>query len=1015
VCCPYAFCQYIQIEKGGIAVFDTIAVWCGARVRHAWFRAFTKVLFYSRNTWSTYEEIMKTWLKRILIGLVVVVVAAVVGLAIFLLTFDPNAYKYKLEEIIQARYHRTLTVGGEIQLSLFPRIGLALQDVSLSEPDSAEKFASIQSARLAVQVWPLLSNNLVVDNVAIVGFKARVVRRADGRFNFANLVGRDRQPVVSPPTGASVAAAPAALLGESPADALAAPPVSSSSSTRFHIDIAGLDLKNGEILLQDNVTNKAVALTKLNASTGRVTFNQPFNFTMSGHLAGGDPRMDAGITGQVMLTLDPSAHRYAAQDMDLRLKGQLPDAKAQSLSARGNLAYDGNTGAVNVSALEVVFQGDVTRPDLPMTGVDASIAMPKLSIDPFKNHLQIDRLAIRAKGGTKSGPFEFALDTPSLKVTRKNASGDALTARLRLDGPKSLDASFGFTGISGNAGELEIKQSKFNATTIEGARQVKVSLNSPLLLNLSQRAASMSALRGVFTITDPALPQGNLQIPVIGSMSADLVRDVASATIGAVLESGKFDLTADVTHLTQKPAVGFTLAVDTLDLDKLAPPLAALQARPAATGTLKAAATPAAAPSDDNFDFSALIGPSANGTIQIGHLIFRGLKADDVASNLTLDKGKLSLNTLTASLYDGKLAGVLSLDASQNNKLATKLSLAGVSIEPLLTDVSGSAALSGRGSIVVDLTTAGSNSYALKNALDGSVQLRLRDGAVHGFDVAQTLRDLKTVVEKNQLGAARQALTGAVTAANLSSTPEAAVQAARAASAVQAPNPGAAPPSFGASVAAVLGNAAQAAEAAISRTPAAGAATGSAAQAAISPPPAPTTKAPAAPAVAATGVAAATAPATAAVAVSSAPAASPVVPAASTTDFTSLDLAVAFNDGVGTIKSLALASPLLRITQGKPATFNLVSKSLDIMTLIRVLNPASQPLGVDLQELKNVTVPLHVVGPFDAPVYSIQWRGALQDAAKQALQKNVIDAVDASHSKQVRDIGGIVRDLLKKK
>jgi AsmA protein len=915
---------------------------------------------------------MKTWLKRILIGLVVVVVAAVVGLAIFLLTFDPNAYKYKLEEIIQARYHRTLTVGGEIQLSLFPRIGLALQDVSLSEPDSAEKFASIQSVRLAVQVWPLLSNNLVVDNVAIVGFKARVVRRADGRFNFANLVGRDRQPVVPPPAGVSVAAAPAALLGEPPADAPAAP-VSSSSSTRFHIDIAGLDLKNGEILLQDNVTNKAVALTKLNASTGRVTFNQPFNFTMSGHLAGGDPRIDAGITGQVMLTLDPSAHRYAAQDMDLRLKGQLPDAKAKSLSARGNLAYDGNTGAVNVSALEVVFQGDVTRPDLPMTGVDASIAMPKLSIDPFKNHLQIDRLAIRAKGGTKSGPFEFALDTPSLKVTRKNASGDALTARLRLDGPKSLDASFGFTGISGNAGELEITQSKFNATTIEGTRQVKVSLNSPLLLNLSQRAASMSALRGVFTITDPTLPQGDLQIPVIGSMSADLVRDVASATIDAVLESGKFDLTADVTHLTQKPAVGFTLAVDTLDLDKLAPPLAALQAKPAASGTLKAAAPPAAAPSDDNFDFSALIGPSANGTIQIGHLIFRGLKADDVASNLTLDKGKLSLNTLTASLYDGKLAGVLSLDASQNNKLATKLSLAGVSIEPLLTDVSGSAALSGRGSIVVDLTTAGSNSYALKNALDGSVQLRLRDGAVHGFNVVQTLRDLKNVVEKNPLGAARQALTGAVTAANLSSTPEAAVQAARAAPAVQASTPAATPPSFGASVAAVLGNAAQAAEAAISRTPAAAAATGSAA-----------------------------------------PAASPVVPAASTTDFTSLDLAVAFKDGVGTIKSLALASPLLRITQGKPATFNLVSKSLDIMTLIRVLNPASQPLGVDLQELKNVTVPLHVVGPFDAPVYSIQWRGALQDAAKQALQKNVINAVDASHSKQVRDIGGIVRDLLKK-
>lgn len=74
---------------------------------------------------------MKTWFKRILIGLVVLVVVAVVGLAIFLLTFDPNAYKYKLEELVQERYHRTLTIDGEIELSLFPRIGLSVQGVAV--------------------------------------------------------------------------------------------------------------------------------------------------------------------------------------------------------------------------------------------------------------------------------------------------------------------------------------------------------------------------------------------------------------------------------------------------------------------------------------------------------------------------------------------------------------------------------------------------------------------------------------------------------------------------------------------------------------------------------------------------------------------------------------------------------------------------------------------------------------------------------------------------------------------
>jgi AsmA protein len=866
---------------------------------------------------------MKTWIKRILIGLVVVVVAAVVGLAIFLLTFDPNAYKYKLEELIQARYHRTLTIDGEIQLSLFPRIGLALKNVSLSEPDSTDKFASMASARLAVQVWPLLSNALVVDNVAISGFKARVVRKLDGHFNFENLVGPDE------------AAAHAAQA----ADGLGAG--ASSSGTRFQIDIAGLDLKDGEILLQDNVRNRAVAFTELNAATGRVTFNQPFTFNVSARAAGGDPRVDAAFTGQAMLTLDPSARRYSAQKIDLRLNGQLPDAQAKSLSLRGNLAYNGHTGSLDASALEMVFQGEVTRPGAKMTGVEASIAVPKLVIDPHKKRLQVDKLAVRAKGAMNAEPFELAIDTPALNVTTTSASGDALTGRLRLDGENGWDASFGFNGISGNANELDIQESKFNATSKEGARLVKVALSSPLTLNLLQRAAEMSALRGDVTITDPALPKGSLQIPLIGSVSADLQKDEASAKINAVLEGGKFDLSATIARLTHVPAIAFSLAVDTLDLDKLAPPLAVLQkdpgpvAVPGAAAATPPAAAPAPAPpaglaspapaagaggaaraASGNLDFSALIGPSANGTVQIGRLILRGLKADQVAANVKLEKGKLTLDALSASLYEGKLAGAVSLDARQNNTLATKLTLAGVSLAPLLADIGGGpAGLSGHGSVMVDLATAGSNSYAMTNTLSGALQLRLREGSVRGIDIVGTLRDLKNAVRDGDAQAA--------------------------AAVADAAAPAAAPP----------------------------------------------------PAAAASAAPVASEP---------------------HTDFTSLDLDVAFADGVGDIKALALASPLLRIAQGKPASFSLVSRTLDIMAQVRLANPVSGADSGDLQELANIAVPLHVAGSFDRPAYSVEWRGVVNDLAKNVLEKKLIDAAVNSHSKHAQEIGDLVKGLLKK-
>ena len=70
-----------------------------------------------------------------------------------------------------------------------------------------------------------------------------------------------------------------------------------------------------------------------------------------------------------------------------------------------------------------------------------------------------------------------------------------------------LDASFGLNGISGNAGELDIKEAKLDSTSKSGERIVKLNFASPLSLNLLQRSGCLSGLRGDVNITDPGLPR----------------------------------------------------------------------------------------------------------------------------------------------------------------------------------------------------------------------------------------------------------------------------------------------------------------------------------------------------------------------------------------------------------------------------------------------------------------------------------------------------------------------------
>src|SRR5690606_8924246 len=324
------------------------------------------------------------------------------------------------------------------------------------------------------------------------------------------------------------------------------------------------------------ISGMAVAVTNLTANTGRVTYNQPFDVSLSARVEGGNPRVDANLTGQGLLTLDPLARRFAAQKLDVRMDGNVLGAEAKSLAARGNLAFNGRTSSLDVAGLEIVFQGNVPDPATPMQNVEASVAIPKLAVDPHKLQLQIEKLAVRAKGALPGGPFELAADAPALNISPSSATGQALTGRVRLQG---LDASFGLNGISGNASELDIKEIKLDSTLTQGERVVKAVFTSPATFNLWQRAISLSAMKGDVSITDPGLPKGSLQIPVIGSMNANLQKDQAGAKINAVLEGGKFDLTADVKKLSEVPDITFALAVDTLDLDKLAPPVAAAPAK----------------------------------------------------------------------------------------------------------------------------------------------------------------------------------------------------------------------------------------------------------------------------------------------------------------------------------------------------------------------------------------------------------------------------------------------------
>ncbi len=832
---------------------------------------------------------MKVWFKRVLVGVVAVFILALLGLAIFLLTFDPNAYKNKVQELVANRYQRTLLINGDISLSLFPRIGLSVNEISLSNRNSTSVFASIDQTRVAVAIWPLLSNSLVVDHISVDGFKVWVTRSPEGVLNFQDLI--DGQSEVVAPSAAMLLPPlrPALGLGQAQAQSTSVPLAGSpvANGTALQIDIAGLDMKDGEVHFNDAQNGYAGRFSNVRLNTGRVTFDQPFDVTLSGQLVGDEPKADAQIKGQALLRLDREQNRYAAQKLNVQVSGQLAALQAESVTLQGNVAYSATSRHFDASGLSLDVQGAVAG-ETPIEDLNASLAAPQLKVDPSRSLLEVQRLAVRASGKMPNEAFDIAFDAPALSISPEQAKGDKVSGTVKMTGESVLGLALEMSGLGGNSQNLTLKELKVDGTLKQPDRLARINLLSPVRWDAVAQQLGLTAIKGDVKIDAETLGAGGFEFPLIGSLLVDLPKQEISSDLNAVLNGNPLSFSTRVAGF-DKPRIRLNLQADELDIDKLFPVVAATKAAKSASADPAPGADPAAADvaaqkpaekapqaTDKPLDLSVLNTIDLIANAKVGRLMGRGVEASNLVIEAKALKGRLDVTKLTADLYGGTAAGKLGV--TSKNAFTGQLNLAGVSVGPLVAAVSGHDRLTGTGNLRLNLNTQANTSDALLGALGGTVQLALRNGVIKGFNIQQSLAQASEALSQITRG--------------------------------QVPDIGA--------------------QYDLSRE----------------------------------------------------------------TQFTSLDASVNLVKGVGTLRTLAVDAPLLRVTQGTPATISLVNKSLDVVANVRVVNTMKGQGGPDLSTLKGITIPVRVHGPFAAMQYGVEWKAISGRVAQQVIERGLKDLIE---------------------
>lgn len=318
------------------------------------------------------------------------------------------------------------------------------------------------------------------------------------------------------------------------------------------------------------------------------------------------------------------------------------------------------------------------------------------------------RVAGKVTGNVDKNALEATLAAPKIDIAPDKASGEAVTAQVTLKGERSIEVSLKLAGVKGSSKALEIPA--LNAElSISGAGMLKA-----------------------------------FKVPLAGSVRANLEKETLDADLTSKFDESNIQAKLGLAKFSP-PAYRFDISVDKLNLDQYFPP----RSKPAATAPAPAGKGAPGKEEDTPLDFSALKDLDASGRLQFGALQVKGLKLANLKAELKAANGRLELSPHSANLYDGTLAGTLSLQAS-GNRVALKESLANVQVGPLLRDVAQQDRLEGRGNVALDVSGAGASVNAIKKSLDGSAKVNLRDGAIKGVNIGELLRKVKSLGKSDE-------------------------------------------------------------------------------------------------------------------------------------------------------------------------------------------------------------------------------------------------------------------------
>ena len=247
---------------------------------------------------------MKT-LSRLFKFVLAFVVIVVIALVAFVATFDANNYKPQIIEQVEAATGRDFKIDGEINLSIFPWVGLKVEDVSLGNEKGfkAAQFAVIKQLDVKVNVLPLLKKKVEINIIRLHGLNVSLEVAKDQTNNWSSLA-QAKTSADDAATEDKTTETAVETVAEEPAAGL---PLES-------LQVEGFEFVDALIRYEDSNSSTVATVSELNLTTSAIQFDQPVDVMFGARIESNQPAIDTRLKLVTQLSFNKDLNEFDLRD-----------------------------------------------------------------------------------------------------------------------------------------------------------------------------------------------------------------------------------------------------------------------------------------------------------------------------------------------------------------------------------------------------------------------------------------------------------------------------------------------------------------------------------------------------------------------------------------------------------------------------------------------------------------------------------------------------------------------------